>query len=218
MDIAPYSIKLYYKRMSRAEQRHPEHMQLNDRLQQVTQHYLEFFPQEKQRLSHLTRALSNVQLDLSSRATIPEGHVCGSGVIVSANADQVLMVLHKKLGIWVVPGGHYDNTDQGSLAQTALREATEEVGLPGLTLHPWHLEHGIPLDIDTHPIPEDRKKGEGAHEHFDFRYALQVPDDVRVRVDPAELLGFQWMNLSEIDTRYSTIAPAVAKLSLLLQK
>ncbi len=175
--------------------------------------YLQMFPDEKERLSQLQSVLAKPNLDLRSRSTIPEGHMCASGIIVSDDLSHILMVLHKKLGIWVVPGGHYDFDDE-SLEKTAIRETNEETGLTELAIHPWHTINGIPLDIDSHSIPANATKNEDSHTHFDFRYALTVPSSEILLIDPRELLGFQWINLTEIDPN-SSIAPAVAKLRLL---
>ena len=182
----------------------------------TTQHYLEMFPDEQERLAELRRHLSNPELDLRLRSTIPEGHMCASGILLFPG-NKVLMLEHKALGIWVVPGGHYDITD-GSLSATAIRETMEETGLTGVRLHSWHTSSGIPLDIDTHPIPQNDKKNEGAHQHFDFRYVLEVTDPQAaaeaLQLDLNEVLDFKLFDLDEIDPA-SSIAPAIKKLHLL---
>lgn len=179
--------------------------------------YLKQFPHEAERLSSLLGYLDNPSLDLRLRSTIPEGHLCASGILLLPG-NQLLMLEHKALGIWVVPGGHYDLVD-GELANTAIRETTEETGLTiPIKLHPWHIEHGIPLDIDTHPIPARPDKNEDAHQHFDFRYVLVVdePNQViqQLALDSKEVTGFAEIPVGEVDPE-SSIAPAVGKLDLL---
>lgn len=179
----------------------------------ICRKYLEMFPDEEKRLHQLLDITKNPQTDLRLRSTIPEGHVSASGIIVSHDLSKILMGLHKKLNIWVVPGGHYEIED-GSLEKTSLREASEETGINELSLHPWHTIHNIPLDIDTHPIPTNNKNGEEAHVHYDFRYVLTTPMSEEMPVDPRELLGLQWIDIEEIDPN-SSIAPAIAKLYLI---
>lgn len=178
--------------------------------------YLEQFPDEHYRLAELLKQLNNPELDLRLRSTIPEGHMCASGIILLPNS-KILMLEHKSLGIWVVPGGHYDLTDS-SLVETAIRETCEETGLAGVHVHPWHIKHAIPLDIDTHPIPQNDKKGEGAHQHFDFRYVLELdnPEEAieSLQLDANEVLSFKELSIDEVDTS-SSIAPALKKLGLL---
>lgn len=179
--------------------------------------YLEVFPDETERLSPLQGFLEDPSLDLRLRTTIPEGHMCASGILLLPNGT-VLMLEHKALGIWVVPGGHYDISD-GDISNAAIRETAEETGLTvPIKLHPWHLQHGVPIDIDTHPIPSRPDKNEGAHQHFDFRYVLTVDDPAQVieqlALDSNEVTGFAEVPISEIDPA-SSIAPAIRKLGLL---
>lgn len=178
--------------------------------------YLERFPDERSRLGELSSKLSDNELDLRLRSTIPEGHMCASGIILLPDS-KILMLEHKALGIWVVPGGHYDLTDE-NLAATAIRETNEETGIPHVTLHPWHIKNAIPLDIDTHPIPYSEKKNEGAHQHFDFRYILEVENPLEtianLQLDTSEVLSFKLIDANEIDPS-SSIAPALKKLNLI---
>lgn len=187
-------------------------------LKNTVARYLERFPDEKSRTHEFVTHLSNAGLDLRLRSTIPEGHVCASGIILLPN-NKVLMLKHKALGIWVVPGGHYDLADL-DLVATAIRETTEETSLQGVKLHPWHREHGIPLDIDTHPIPERKEKHEGAHQHFDFRYILTVdqPETLleQLELDSNEILDFEAVDISEIDASTS-IYPALQKLPIIFE-
>ena len=188
-----------------------------DLLTQTTDRYLSQFPDETERLEQLTTHLHNPDLDLRLRSTIPEGHICASGIILLPDS-RVLMLKHKALGIWVVPGGHYDLVDETPTA-TAIRETTEETSLTGVRLHPWHVKSGMPLDIDTHPIPERKEKNEGAHQHFDFRYILTVdnPETLleQLSLDTNEVLDFKAFALDEIDPE-SSIIPAIRKLSIVL--
>lgn len=194
----------------------PTHHAFSQDILEITRHYLEVFPNEGERLNELRTHLSNKDLDLRLRSTIPEGHLCASGIILLPGS-KVLMLEHKALGIWVVPGGHYDLIDE-NLAATAIRETIEETGITNVKLHPWHEKTGIPLDIDTHPIPARPEKNEGAHQHFDFRYVLQLenPEETikKLQLDTNEVLSFKLMDLDEIDPN-SSIAPALKKLELL---
>jgi len=186
-------------------------------VQDTCDRYLDMFPDETERLSTLQHYLHDSSVDLRLRSTIPEGHLCASGILILPG-DKILMLEHKSLGIWVVPGGHYDLED-GELFQTAIRETTEETGLTvPIKLHPWHLQYGIPLDIDTHPIPQNDKKGEGAHQHFDFRYVLVVEDPAQVvtqlALDANEVTNYAEVPIAEVSPA-SSIASAVRKLNLL---
>lgn len=189
-------------------------------LQATCAEYLRVFPNEAERLDALMANLADPRLDLRHRDTIPEGHMCASGILVDEDVTHVLMQGHKSLGIMVVPGGHYDDTDL-VLSATALREVAEETGVGGLSLHPWHVAHnGIPLDIDTHPIPENAKKAEDAHRHFDFRYLVVAEEGYQAayarakkNFDPNEVTDVYSIPISEVPSNLS-ISPALAKLAL----
>lgn len=186
----------------------------HEAVKQTCNKYLQVFPGESERLQALRGNLSNPNLDLRLRSSIPQGHMCASGMLLLPG-NKLLMLEHKALGIWVVPGGHFDIED-GELANTAIRETVEETGLDiPIKLHPWHLENGIPLDIDTHPIPRSEKKDEDAHQHFDFRYILAVDDPTQVihdlNLDTNEVTAFAEVALENIPEE-SSIYPAVQKL------
>jgi 8-oxo-dGTP pyrophosphatase MutT (NUDIX family) len=77
-------------------------------------------------------------------------------------------------------GGHIEPGD-GSLAAAALREATEESGIAGLTVGPE------PIGLDIHPV----HCRYGPSRHFDVRYAaLAPPGAVAVCSDESLALGW----------------------------
>lgn len=95
------------------------------------------------------------------------GHLTGSAWIVNPSGAKTLLVLHRKLGRWLNPGGHADGDPD--LPAVALKEAREETGLSSVKLALASL-----FDFDRHWIPE--RKGVPGHHHYDFRF-LCVADD-----------------------------------------
>lgn len=94
------------------------------------------------------------------------GHLTASAWVVNHDATQGLVLLHRKIGRWLQPGGHADG--EGSLASVALREATEETGIDGLEV--WT----APVDIDVH-LFVNRRRTEPDHLHFDVRFLVCAP-------------------------------------------
>lgn len=109
-----------------------------------------------------------------------DGHLTGSAWLVSADNRRTLLTHHRKLGIWVQPGGHADG--DADLGRVSLREATEESGLDGLALQPDI------FDVDRHAITErDTTPG---HVHYDVRFV------VRATVDEAYVVGDESLDLA----------------------
>jgi 8-oxo-dGTP pyrophosphatase MutT (NUDIX family) len=123
---------------------------------------------------------------------IAEGHLTGSAVVVSAAGDAVLLLHHRKLGRWLQPGGHAEAGERDG-ERVALREAHEETGVDGLTLHPAAPR---PLDVDVHRIPA--RGAEPAHRHLDLRYLVLAPPGAMLRRAAAEARALRWFGWDEL--------------------
>lgn len=123
---------------------------------------------------------------------IPDGHLTGSAAIVSHDGDRVLLLHHRKLERWLQPGGHADPGEASGEA-VALREAFEETGIAGLTMHP---RAPRPLDVDVHAIPA--RGPEPAHDHLDLRYLTIAPRGATAFARPEESNAFRWFGWNEL--------------------
>ena len=79
-----------------------------------------------------------------------------------------------------------------------MREVEEETGVTSAVPHPWLATHGIPLDIDSHDIPPNARKAEGAHVHHDFMYLLQAPDDSELTAQMVKVHAVRWAPVQEL--------------------
>ncbi|MEU0191781.1 NUDIX hydrolase [Streptomyces afghaniensis] len=113
------------------------------------------------------------------------GHITASALVIDPGAGRVLLTLHRKLRMWLQMGGHCEPGDS-SLAAAALREATEESGVSGLSLLP-----GGPVRLDRHPIPPP------CHCHFDVQYAVLAPPGAAHAVSD-ESLDVRWFGYDEV--------------------
>jgi 8-oxo-dGTP pyrophosphatase MutT (NUDIX family) len=124
---------------------------------------------------------------------IPSGHLTGSAIVLSADFSQVLLLFHPKLTRWLQPGGHAEAGERTG-EHVALREAREETGIHGLSLHP---QAPRPLDVDVHDIPA--RPTEPAHQHLDLRYLVQAPAGARIAPAEGETLRIRWFGWNELD-------------------
>lgn len=118
------------------------------------------------------------------------GHFTGSALVVSADGAKALLNHHKFLDKWLQFGGHCDGDED--LVRVALREAEEETGISGLIL-----ASEKPFDLDIHPIPENPKRGEPAHFHYDVRYVLIAPEGAQAKCSE-ESVALQWFTPAEM--------------------
>ena len=119
--------------------------------------------------------------------TCAPAHLTASAVILDPIQRAILLVLHRKVGRWLQPGGHCE-VDDASLGAAALREATEESNVEGLMLVP-----GI-LHVDRHPAPCNPGVVE---EHFDVRYLVLAPAG-SVAVASEESIDARWFGEDEL--------------------
>jgi 8-oxo-dGTP pyrophosphatase MutT (NUDIX family) len=94
-------------------------------------------------------------------------HLTASALVVSAGGDHVVLTKHRKAGLWLQTGGHCEPGDE-TLTGAALREASEESGIAGLTIDP------APLLLSRHEVPFCGPV-QPAH-HLDVQFVVVAPD------------------------------------------
>ncbi|KAK1181962.1 NUDIX hydrolase [Streptomyces sp. NBS 14/10] len=112
-----------------------------------------------------------------------DGHITASALVIDPSQGRVLLTLHRKLKMWLQMGGHCEPGD-ATLADAALREATEESGIEGLTLLP-----AGPVKLDRHLTP--------CAWHLDVQYAALAPRDAVAAISE-ESLDLRWFGYDEV--------------------
>jgi 8-oxo-dGTP pyrophosphatase MutT (NUDIX family) len=123
-------------------------------------------------------------------------HVTVGAFILSSRG--IVLHLHKRLGMWLQPGGHVDAGE--SPEDACRREALEETGLEVRHFDPVRLFH-----VDVHPGPS-------GHTHYDLRYLVVAePRDPSPLDD--ESPEVYWFDLDAASERAATdLIPVMRKL------
>jgi 8-oxo-dGTP pyrophosphatase MutT (NUDIX family) len=127
--------------------------------------------------------------DALERACFPD-HLTAGCLVLSDDGLRVMLNLHRKARRWFAFGGHLEPAD-ASLAAAALREATEESGVPGLVLDP------DPVHLSLHTV--DFCDPRGPVRHLDVRFAARVPADTAPVVS-SESLDIRWFDVADLPT------------------
>lgn len=105
-------------------------------------------------------------------------HVTGSAIVLDGTG-RVLLHRHKRLGIWLQPGGHLE--DGEGPWDAAIRETREETGIEAL-----HVGTGPCLiHVDVHQGPR-------GHVHLDLRYLLRADGGAPFAPAPGESRAVDW--------------------------
>ena len=123
-----------------------------------------------------------------SRTNYSPGHITASGIVVSPDLSQFLLVLHRRLRRWLQPGGHVEPGDADA-SRTAAREVIEETQVT--------LQQVTPalVGLDVHRIPAAH--GEPAHLHHDLAFLFLA--DQADPGDSGDVRSVAWCDWDQLD-------------------
>ena len=150
---------------------------------------------ERVPIDHAERRSIEVFLAAYDRLTDPLSeeadpvHVTGSAIVIGERG--VVLLKHKRLGLWLQPGGHVNAGE--TPWDGALREAQEETGLEVAFVDVDEVL-GVPrlAHVDVHPASR-------GHTHLDLRYVLRgdATDPAPPAGESQEIGWFGWEDVIE---------------------
>lgn len=129
-------------------------------------------------------------------------HFTATGIVRNRHG-QVLLIQHRKLGVWLPPGGHVEENETPDDA--VLREIAEETGVAARIVSPKRLALRDDRCGELHQpllvLLEDIEGG-GRHLHIDLIYLCEAEADA-LHAQETETTGIGWFapeNVSMIET------------------
>jgi 8-oxo-dGTP pyrophosphatase MutT (NUDIX family) len=151
------------------------------------------FPDDGDGLAAKSRELILALLERTpdpfSRDQFGPGHITCTGLVLHPSADAILLVHHRRLDRWLLPGGHVE-PDDGRIQDAARREVVEETGAQLDAL-----PDGLLTGLDVHGIPP--KRDEPFHLHHDLIFGFRAISEV-IECSP-ESRAVSWCGTDEFD-------------------
>ena len=124
-----------------------------------------------------------------SREQFTPGHITCSGLVLAPDSRRILIVHHRRLGRWLLPGGHVEPSDS-TIDAAAAREVLEETGVS--------VANGKLAGADVHGIPA--KGREPYHLHHDVLFSFRAEAEALTCSDESHSVA--WCTRAELD-RYA---------------
>ena len=157
-----------------------------------------------------------------------QAKICYTGAGMMILQDKVLLVKHKKLGIWLNPGGHIEENELPH--QAAEREFWEETGIKVQAQSSGPRERvlkginseylPVPLVINLHWVSRENydhrlgiknrsadtavKWERNCEQHLGFLYLVKPLAGVEFKENVEETLGIAWFSAADIDDLETT--------------
>lgn len=133
---------------------------------------------------------------------------CLTVVAWTLHNNKTLLVKHKKLGIWLAPGGHVEDNELPH--QAAEREFEEETGVKVKALSALPFPVGTTSEYLPTPFTSNlhwinKPRGDSfCEQHYTFNYFVRVTDDSGLHDHDEGVDGVGWFSRDEIKSLETT--------------
>ena len=139
---------------------------------------------------------------------VPEQHLVSYFAVLDQQDQALLLVDHRKAGLWLPPGGHVETGEHPWV--TVQREAAEELALPAIPTDRWGTGPAF--------VTVTRTRGPGVHTDVSLWFVLSASRADDIRFHTGEFKGIRWWTPNQLaDTDPATLDPHLprflAKLS-----
>ncbi|MFJ8538994.1 NUDIX hydrolase [Streptomyces sp. NPDC093591] len=119
---------------------------------------------------------------------IPETHLVSYFVVLDDKRGELLLVAHRKAGLWLPPGGHVEPGEEPWAA--VARECREELGIPAVAAQ-FTGERPLFLTVT-------RTRGQGEHTDVSLWYVISADAESVVAWDGAEFSAIRWLTPDQV--------------------
>ncbi|MFE7894970.1 NUDIX hydrolase [Streptomyces sp. NPDC057412] len=142
--------------------------------------------------THLTTTAqwitSGAPLHRVRKPDVPAMHLVSYFVVLDATSGRLLLVAHRKAGLWLPTGGHVEPGEDPWSA--VVRECREELGIPA-TASPITGERPFFLTVTE-------TRGPGVHTDVSLWYLLSTDADSVTSYDEEEFDAIRWLTAEEV--------------------
>ncbi|WP_406039308.1 NUDIX domain-containing protein [Micromonospora sp. NBC_00898] len=135
----------------------------------------------------------------------PSPHLVSYFLLHDEADGSVLLVDHRKAGMWLPSGGHVEPGEHP--AETVRREVVEELGVPAVFSPRFGERPALLTVTETVGAPEDR------HTDVSLWFVLSGSRDQKLIPDPGEFHGVRWWTPREVTAAApATIEPHLGRM------
>lgn len=147
---------------------------------------------------------SGAPLYRTRKPDVPAMHLVSYFVVLDESRGELLLVDHRKAGLWLPPGGHVEPAEDPW--QTVRRECREELGLPAV---PSTVAGDRPFFLTV-----TQTRGAGRHTDVSLWYVLRAGSQTITWYDDTEFAAIRWVTPRQVlDEPAETLDPQLHRFT-----